>query len=426
MTAMKTVITSKSSLFTIVRPRSAPILTALALMALVLAQRTQAVNPPPDGGYAGGNTAEGQDALLNLTSGTFNTAVGLISLRDIKKGNLNTALGAGTLFVNGADENTATGAGALLSNTNGSPNTANGAFTLFSNTDGTFNTATGDRALFSNTVGSNNTANGASALFNNTVASDDTADGAFALLNNTTGNFNTAIGVNALRNNTTGSNNIALGFSAGDNLTIGDNNIDIGTEGVADESNTIRIGTNQRGTFIAGIRGATTANANAIPVLIDSAGQLGTLSSSRRFKKEIEPMNKASEAILALKPVAFHYKNDKTSTPQFGLIAEDVAKVNPDLVVRDKNGEIYTVRYDAVNAMLLNEFLKEHRKAREEEAIIGQLKSTVAKQETAIAQQQKAMGVLTDELKHQEAQIEHVSVRIEIAKPAPQLVLNNP
>jgi hypothetical protein len=411
MTAMKTVITSNSSLLTILRSRSAPILTALALMALVLAQRTQAVNPPPDGGYAGGNTAEGQDALLNLTSGTFNTAVGVISLRDIKKGNLNTALGAGTLLVNGADENTATGAGALLSNTNGSPNTANGAFTLFSNTDGTFNTATGDRALFSNTNGSNNTANGASALFNNTVASDDTADGAFALVNNTTGNFNTAIGVNALRNNTTGSNNIALGFSAGDNLTIGDNNIDIGAQGVANESNTIRIGALQRGTFIAGIREATTANANAIPVLIDSAGQLGTLSSAQRFKKDIKSMDKTSEAILALKPVTFHYKSDKTGTPQFGLIAEEVAQVNPDLVVRNDQGELYTVRYDAVNAMLLNEFLKEHGKVKELEA--------------TVAQQQKRMESFTDELKQQAAQIQKVSAQIEVSKLGTQMVVDH-
>ena len=412
-------IISKSSLLTILSLPTVLMFLALTFVGLVLAEKMQAVNPPPDGGYAGGNTAEGQGALLNLTSGTFNTAVGVISLRDTKKGNLNTALGAGTLFVNGADENTATGAGALLSNTTGSPNTADGAFTLFSNTDGTFNTATGDRALFSNTVGSNNTANGASALFNNTVASDDTADGAFGLLNNTTGNFNTAIGVNALRNNTTGSNNIALGFSAGDNLTVGDDNIDIGAEGVADESNTIRIGANQRGTFIAGIRGATTTNANGIPVLIDSAGQLGTLSSSRRFKKEIEPMDKTSEAILTLRPVTFHYKHDKTGTPQFGLLAEDVAEVNPDLVVHDKNGEIYTVRYDAVNAMLLNEFLKEHKKVEQQQADIAELKSTVARE-------QKEMEVLTAQLKEQAAQIQNVSARLEVGKPFPQLVLNNP
>jgi hypothetical protein len=355
---------------------------------------------------------------LNLTTGTANTAVGFSSLSALKKANFNTALGAGTLLVNGGDENTATGTGALLSNTNGSPNTANGAFALFLNTDGTFNTATGDRVLFNNTNGSNNTAHGATALFNNTVGTDNTADGVSALANNVTGNFNTANGANALFNNTSGSNNIAVGFMAGNNLTTGDNNIDIGSESLADESNTIRIGAGQRGTFIAGIRGATTANANAIPVLIDSAGQLGTLSSSRRFKKEIEPMDKASEAILALKPVTFHYKHDNTGTPQFGLIAEEVARVKPDLVVRDKNGEIYTVRYDAVNAMLLNEFLKEHKKVEQQQANIAALTSTVA-------QQQKGMEVLAAQLKEQAAQIQSVSARIEAGGLAPQMVLNN-
>jgi hypothetical protein len=181
-----------------------------------------------------------------------------------------------------------------------------------------------------------------------------------ALSNNTTGGDNTANGYAALLNNT-GSFNIALGVAAGSNLTTGDSNIDIGNNGVAGESNTIRIGGNsQNRALIAGTRGVTTASA-AIPVLIDTVGQLGTMSSSRRYKKEIKAMDKVSEAILALKPVTFHYKSDKTGTPQFGLIAEEVAKVNPDLVVRDKNGEIYTVRYDQVNAMLLNEFLKEHR-----------------------------------------------------------------
>jgi endosialidase-like protein len=417
ITAMKTIISSHHSLLTIFSSQSRLSLIALTLAAFAFVQSGEAVNPPPDGGYAGANTAEGQNALLNLTTGTANTAVGFLSLSSMKKANFNTALGAGTLLVNGADENTATGAGALLSNTNGNVNTANGAFALFLNTDGAFNTATGDRALFSNTDGSNNTANGATALSNNTVGTDNTADGVSALANNVTGNLNTAIGVNALFNNTTGSNNIALGFLAGDNVT-GENNIDIGAEGVADDSNTIRIGTNQRGTFIAGIRGATTANANAIPVLIDSAGQLGTLSSSRRFKKEIEPMDKASEAILALKPVTFHYKHDKTGTPQFGLIAEEVARVNPELVVRDNNGEIYTVRYDAVNAMLLNEFLKEHKKVEQQQANIAALTSTVA-------QQQKGMEVLTAQLKEQEAQIQRVSGRIEAGKSAPQMVLNN-
>jgi hypothetical protein len=176
---------------------------------------------------------------------------------------------------------------------------------------------------------------------------------------------------------------------------------------MADESGKIRIGRQglQTATFIAGIRGIATANANAIPVLIDSAGQLGTASSSRRFKKEIKPMDKTSEAILALKPVTFSYKSDKTGTPQFGLIAEEVAEVNPNFVVRDQNGEIYTVRYDAVNAMLLNEFLKEHRK--------------VAELEATATRQQKQIDALTEGL-------QKVSAQLELTKSAPQTVLNNP
>jgi len=435
MTVMKTVITFNGSLRTLFHSRPALNFIALAVVGFVLAQKMQAVNPPPDGGYAGGNTAEGQNALLSLTTGADNTAVGFLALSGMKDGKFNTALGAGTLLFNVADENTATGAGALLSNTVGSFNTADGAFALFLNTEGTVNTGIGDRALFSNTIGGNNTATGATALFSNTIGSDNTAngatalenntvgtnntaDGAFTLLNNVSGNFNSAVGANALSNNRNGSNNIALGFFAGANVVAGNNNIDIGSQGITDESNTIRIGDGQRQAFVAGIRGATTTNADAIPVVIDSAGQLGTAGSSRRFKKEIEPMNKTSEAILALKPVTFHYRNDKTGTPQFGLIAEEVAEVNPNLVVHDKNGEIYTVRYDAVNAMLLNEFLKEHKKVEQQQANIAELKSTVARQ-------QKGMEVLTAQLKEQAAQIQNVTARIEAGKLAPRLVLNN-
>src|SRR5437773_7123919 len=156
----------------------------------------------------------------------------------------------------------------------------------------------------------------------------------------------------------------------------------------------------------------------AIPVLIDTVGQLGTASSSRRFKKEIKPMDQTSEAIHALKPVTFHYKSDSTGTPQFGLIAEEVASVNPDLVVRDDKGEIYTVRYDAVNAMLLNEFLKEHRNVQE-------LRSTVAKQEAIITQQKKGMEAVTARLDEQQAQIQKVSAQLGVSKPAPQIVVND-
>jgi uncharacterized coiled-coil protein SlyX len=243
------------------------------------------------------------------------------------------------------------------------------------------------------------------------------AYGVEALLSNTTGMANTAIGTSALQNNITGTGNTALGAGAGSGITTADFVIAIG-EGLP--------GANVSGScFIGNIREVTTGNADAIPVLIDSFSQLGTVSSSRRFKKEIKPMDKASEAILALKPVTFHYKSDTKDTPQFGLIAEDVAEVNPDLVVRDKNGEIYTVRYDAVNAMLLNEFLKEHRKVQEQEASIMQLKSTVAKQEATIAQQQRGMDAVTARLNEQAAQIQKVSTQLEASKPAPQVVENN-
>ena len=244
------------------------------------------------------------------------------------------------------------------------------------------------------------------------------ANGYQALNRNTAGFENTANGFNALGNNTTGRFNIALGSFAGGDLTTGSGNIDIDSTGVAAESDTIRIGNSQTRTFIAGIRGITTGLNNAVPVLIDSAGQLGTISSSRRFKKEIKPMDSASESILALKPVTFHYKSDATGTLQFGLIAEEVAEVNPDLVVRDADGEIYTVRYDTVNAMLLNEFLKEHRKVQEQDATIARVKSTAAKQEATIAQQQKQIEALT-------AGLQKVSAQIEASKPAPQIVLNN-
>ena len=174
--------------------------------------------------------------------------------------------------------------------------------------------------------------------------------------------------------------------------------------------------------FIGNIRGIQTQNADAIAVVVDSAGQLGTVSSSRRFKKQIKAMDKASEAILALKPVTFHYKSDKTGTAQFGLIAEEVAAINPDLVMRDKKGEIYTVRYDAVNAMLLNEFLKEHRRVEE-------VKSAMAEQgkdfEAAIVRQQKTTEALVARLNEQEARIQKVSAQVEMRKSGSQMLVEN-
>jgi hypothetical protein len=269
-------------------------------------------------------------------------------------------------------------------------------------------------------------ATGRVALASNTTGSGNTANGFSSLSNNTTGEQNTANGVVALFNNTSGNTNIALGFGAGDNLTTGDNNIDIGNEGIADEANTLRIGTSgdQTKTFIAGINGAAVAGAT---VHVNGDGQLGVAPSSERFKVEIKPMDKASEVILAFKPVTFRYKRelDPKGIPQFGLIAEDVVKVNPDLVSRDAQGKVYTVRYEAVNAMLLNEFLKEHRKMQQQEETITQVKSTMAKQEATIAQQQKEIKVVTASLKEQASQIEKVSAQFQVSKPASKLVVND-
>jgi hypothetical protein len=399
---------------------------AVALAFFVLPQRAQAVSPPPDGGYPGGNTAEGQSALLSLTTGGFNTAVGLLSLRSNTTGALNTAIGAGTLLANvggpNADEgveNTATGAGALLSNTTGSRNTADGALALFSNKTSFNNAAIGSEALFSNTTGGNNTAIGGGALFSNTTGDDNTASGLSALASSTTGGFNTAMGAGALLNNTIGSNNIALGADAGQNLTTGDYNIDIGNAGVAGEANTIRIGDdNQQGaTYVGGVYSRSVAG---LEVVMDASTRLGTLASSRRFKNEIRAMDKASEAILALKPVTFRYKKeiDPQGIPQFGLVAEDVEKVNPDLVVRDKEGKPYSVRYNAVNAMLLNEFLKEHRKVEELQATVAQQRKDF---QVAIAHEREEMQAAVARLNER---LQKVSVQLEASKPAPQVVNN--
>jgi Chaperone of endosialidase len=412
------------------------------LVCFVLLPRARAVNPPPDGGYPGGNTAEGQNALFSLTTGGFNTAAGWLSLRSITTGSFNTAIGAGTLFANTADGNTAAGAGALLSNTTGPFNTASGALALFSNTEGSNNTAVGDSALFSNTTGFYNTATGRGALEKNTTGSSNTATGlgalarnttgeqnaasgvfalAFnttgegntatgygALLSNNTGVFNTANGFHALYSNTTGSGNTALGYTAGSNLTTGGDNICIGNDGVADDAAVIRIGRSFiAATYIAGISGKTASGGAA--VFVNSEGKLGTSTSSARFKDDIKPMGKASEALFALKPVTFYYKKeiDPRGIPQFGLVAEDVEKVNPDLVVRDAEGKVNTVRYEQINTMLLNEFLKEHR--------------TVQGLKASLGQQQKEIATLIAHIKEQDAKIQKVSDQLEMSRAAPRV-----
>ncbi len=417
---MNILITSDFSPLTCLPRRSAakagqdavmPYHVALILFALgflAICPLAQAVLPQPDGGYPGGNTAEGQSALLNLTTGEFNTAVGFLALRGNTESNFNTAIGAGALFTNTADNNTATGAGALLSNTTGDFNTANGAFALFhnttggdntangasallSNTEGDNNTATGFNALHDNTIGFSNTANGRNALFGNASGSNNTAMGFEALGFNTSGSNNTAIGRKALESNHTGSGNIALGVDAGTNVTTASNVICIGAIG-ADESNSC---------FIGNIFDQTSSGGTA--VFVNAQGKLGTITSSRRFKEEIKSMENASETLFALKPVTFQYKTDNTNTPQFGLIAEDVAAVNPDLVVRDKDGNPYTVRYEQIDAMLLNEFLKEHKKVERLEVTVANLAATV---------------------KVQASQIQNVSAQLELNKVAPQVVKN--
>ena len=369
-------------------------LITLLTIGLGLSQNAHGVTPAPDGGYPGRNTAEGDSALLSLTTGTENTAVGLSALASNRTGSFNTAIGAAALLANTVDENTATGARALLNNTTGDTNTADGAFALSSNTTGKSSTAIGDSALLSNTTGNGNTANGVNALFSNRNGGSNTANGVGALIANVTGNFNTANGASALLNNTSGNSNIALGAGTGANVSTASNVICIGIAG-QNVNNSCYIGQ---------VFGALSPGGTA--VFINSNGKLGTMQSSRRFKGDIKPMEQASKALFALKPVTFRYKKeiDAAGTSQFGLIAEDVEKINPDLVVRDKEGKPYSVRYDQVNAMLLNEFLKEHRKVEEQGAMI--------------ARQQKQIDALT-------VGLQKVSAQLEASKPAPQVV-NNP
>ena len=284
------------------------------------------------------------------------------------------------------------------------------------------------QALFNNATGNNNTATGRSALNQNTTASNNTAHGFEALQKNTTGGSNTALGNSALLNNTTGSNNIAVGSSAGSNLTTGSNNIHIGALGATGESNTIRIGRagTQTAAFITGVRGATVAG--GVTVMVDSTGHLGTITSSARYKEAIKPMDNASEAILALKPVTFRYKKelDPDGIPQFGLVAEQVERANPALVARDDQGKPYSVRYEAVNAMLLNEFLKEHRRVEQQAATISEMKSTVAKQNTTAARFESMLIHQEEEIAALTSQLRSVKTGLEAGQASSLLVAHNP
>jgi Chaperone of endosialidase len=333
------------------------------------------------------NTANGSDALYNNTTGTNNTANGLCALEYNTNGCQNTADGVFALYENTSGSfNTASGWVALHSNTGGSNNTASGAYALFDNTTGGYNTANGFSALYFNLTGYSNAANGAYALYDNQTGGNNAANGVSALSANVSGSSNTACGCGALINSTSGNNNIALGCLAGNNLYSieNNNNIDIGNQGNTGDNSVIRIGTTgiQTSAYIAGISGVTVSG--GAPVYITPSGLLGTVNSSQRFKQDIQSMGEASDLLLALRPVTFRYKKelDPKGTPQFGLIAEEVNKVDPDLVLRDDKNQIYTVRYEAINAMLLNEFLKQHRKVEQQQAEIQELKEKAAQVES--------------------------------------------
>lgn len=350
------------------RRRSNWRITPGILLAIACLGLSSAVAKPWDPDFGNGNTGAGNGVLSSNVTGTNNSAFGFQALMFNTTGSFNSGIGSQSLLRNTTGNiNTATGSQSLLNNTTGTANTADGGQALYNNGVGNENTAAGYLALFSNTTGNGNVSQGVHTLFSNTSGNVNAAVGTQALSNNSTGSFNTALGSQALNANTTGDLNIAVGFSAGSNLTTGINNIDIGNQGTSGESGTIRIGTsgNQAATFIAGING--TVVPTGVPVVVDANGQLGITVSSEKSKEAIKPMEKTSEAIYSLQPVTFRYQHrlDAKGTPQFGLVAEEVAKVSPDLVARDAEGKIYTVRYDAVNAMLLNEFLKEHRQVKE-------------------------------------------------------------
>jgi hypothetical protein len=349
---------------------SFPVALILALTSITgLSPKAQAVSPAPDGCYPGFTTAEGCNALSLLTTGAGNTGLGWYSLFSAGASNYNTGVGAGTLVLNTADSNTAVGAAALLLNTSGTENTA--------------------------------------------------------------------VGTDALGSNTTGFGNVAVGSAAGRDLTTGNGNICIGNfvVGHAAEDGFIRIGNNfaqasgsDSKTFIDGIIGHN-VGAFGATVSVNSIGQLGTVISSARFKKDVDPMGKTSEVLFSLRPVTFHYKGDESNLPCFGLIAEEVAKVNPDLILKDKEGKPFTVRYEQINAMLLNEFLKEHRKVQEQDVTIADQKRDyqvkIDKLEATVAQQQKGMENLAAQLKEQAAQIQQVSAQLELRKAPAGIVANN-
>jgi hypothetical protein len=382
------------------------VLSALVCFALSpIAQAAPAPEFPDPGSTCAFCTADGTNALANAT-GAANSAFGWFSLFSNTDAPFNTAVGAGSLLFNNGGNNTAVGAAALLFNFTGVDNVAVGAAALVNNTSSD-NNAVGAFALNQNTTGTFNNALGRGALEANVDGGQNNALGDLAMNSNTSGSFNTAVGDDALFSCVDGSSNVAIGDEAGTSIVSASNMVAIGATGAgpfADVSNTC---------FIASIFDQPVSDVGtAQDVYVDGFNVLGFLPSSERYKHDIKPMDKASEAILALKPVTFKYNSDKTGRTQYGLIAEEVAAVSPDLVVRGKDGEVSTVRFEQIGAMLLNEFLKEHKKVQNLEA--------------TVAQQQKGMEILTAQLKVQAAQIQKVSAQLEVNKPATKVVVNKP
>jgi len=378
------------------------------LSALLFLSKVQAVSPPPDGCYPNYTTAEGCNALQFLGAGAGNTGLGWYSLFLVGDGSFNTGVGGGALALNTADSNTAVGAVALLLNSSGTQNVAIGTDALVFNDTGSDNNAVGYFALANNVTGLFNNAHGREALTNNT-GSENNAFGDLAMENNTTGASNTAIGDDALRFNVDGSGNVAVGDEAGTGLGVSVNNcIAINVAGAGP------FATLDNTCFIGSIFEQPVSDPGSqMPVYVDQFNNVGVANmSSRKFKHDIQPMDKASETVYRLNPVTFKYNSDWKGTPQYGLIAEEVAEVDPLLVVRGRDGDITAVHYEQINSMLLNEFLKEHKKVQEQQASISQLKSEM---QTRVAQ-----------LKEQAAQIQKVSAALEVNKPAPQVVANRP
>ncbi len=412
-----------------VRFRNIWAFAAAVCATLALCDKVFALDPPPGGGYPNNVTALGDDALFssvtggmdttalgyqalysNTTGGLQNTAVGSLAMHNNTTGVGNVGVGLGALYANTtAQANVGVGINALVSNTTGDGNVAVGSAALEAHTNGFQNVAIGYSAMTSGTTGDYNTAVGNTAMAFST-GSENTALGDSAM-NKATGSDNVAVG-RAAGLNLAGDGNIVIGQYAGQNLTTGANNIEIGNQGVAQDVNTIRLGdkATQKKTFVAGINGTTVSG--GVAVMVTNKGQLGVATSSARYKENIQPMAKSSEAILSLKPVTFRYKKDldPDAVPQFGLVAEDVAKVDPELVARDEEGKPYTVRYEAVNAMLLNEFLKEHRRVSEQE-------SWLTKQTKEIAELRATVAELKET-------IERVNAGVEANRPSARLVKN--